>query len=173
MAESNSSQSGDPDHHFAPASLPSNTDYRHARLRRPVFAHPSRSLPSERIRNTRLGTHDIVVVGVCSSGKSSLVRALQSKGYEICAVSQEHSYVPNLWQRSKPNLLVYLDATVHTIRGRGRTRWQQSFLDEEHRRLQHARDHCHLYIATDGLSPEDVASRVVTFLKTREMRNEA
>ena len=166
MAESNPSQSGDPDHHFAPASLPSNTDYRHARWRRPLLATPARSVLTERARSSRLQTYDIVVVGVCSSGKSSLVRALLGKGYDAGAVAQEHSYVPKLWQRSRPGVLVYLDAGIHTIRGRGRPRWRQSSLDEEHRRLQHARDNCNLYIATDGLSPEDVASRVVTFLKS-------
>jgi len=164
MAESNSSWSGDPDHHFAPASLPSDTAYRHARNRRPVLSDASWIALAERARKPRLATHHIVVVGVCSSGKSSLVRALVSKGYDAGAVSQEHSYVPNLWQRSNPGVLVYLDANVRTIRARGRTRWRQSLLDEEHRRLQHARDHCHLYVATDGLSTEDVVSRVITFL---------
>jgi hypothetical protein len=107
-------------------------------------------------------------VGVCSSGKSSLVQALLGKGYHAGAVAQEHSYVPNLWQRSRPGVLVYLDANLHTIHGRSRPRWRQSSLDEEHRRLQHARDHCNLYIATDGLSPEDVAARVVTFVRNEK-----
>ena len=107
----------------------------------------------------------VVVVGVCSSGKSTLVSALSERGYPAIAVAQEHSYVPHLWQRSHPDVLVYLDASIHTIRRRGRARWRQSLLDEEHRRLQHAREHCDIYIPTDGLSPHDVASRVVTFLR--------
>jgi hypothetical protein len=37
-------------------------------------------------------------------------------------------------------------------------------LDEQHHRLAHAREHASLHIHTDGLSPEDVLSRVVTFL---------
>ena len=69
-------------------------------------------------------------------------------------------------------MLIYLDASLHTIRGRGRTRWRQSLLDEEHRRLQHAREHCHIYIPTDGLSPQDVVSRVVTFLMKLEVRSQ-
>jgi len=100
------------------------------------------------------------------------VRNLEKKGIQAHAVSQEHSYVPHLWQRTNPDVLIYLDASLHTIRGRGRTRWRQALLDEEHRRLQHAREHCDLYIPTDGLSPEDVASRVVTFLKKEEVRNQ-
>lgn len=110
----------------------------------------------------------IVVVGVCSSGKSTLVSALSERGYRATAVSQEHSYVPHLWQRSHPDVLVYLDASIHTIRRRGRSRWRQSLLDEEHRRLQLARERCDIYIPTDGLSPHDVASRVVTFLANKK-----
>jgi hypothetical protein len=96
-----------------------------------------------------------------------LVRALRERGYNARAVSQEHSYVPHLWERSDPDVLVYLDASLRTIRGRGRRRWSQSLLDEEHHRLEHAREHCSLYIPTDGLSPEDVTSRVITFLSKR------
>ena len=169
MTESNMSRSGDPDHHFAPATLPPNTDYRHARWHRPSLKGPAPAVQSAAIRTSKpqAGGVNIVVVGVCSSGKSTLVRALRDRGFHARAVSQEHSYVPALWQRSNPDVLIYLDATVHTIRGRGRTRWRPALLEEEHRRLQHARDHSDLYIPTDGLSPEDVASRVVTFLKNR------
>jgi deoxyadenosine/deoxycytidine kinase len=105
---------------------------------------------------------------VCSSGKSTLVRSLKERGYNAHAVSQEHSYVPYLWQRSRPDVLVYLDASVHTIRARGRPRWRPALLDVEHERLSNAREHADLYIPTDGLAPEDVASRVVTFLSKQQ-----
>jgi hypothetical protein len=162
------SPSGSPDDHFAPPSTPSNTDYRHARrsnfeLRVPNLRN--RTNPQSAIRNPQYkDPRQIVVVGVCSAGKSTLVKRLNERGYRVRACAQEHSYVGYLWQLSSPDLLVYLDASLHTIRGRGRARWQQSMLDEEHRRLSHAREHCHLYVHTDGISPEDVASRVVTFL---------
>jgi hypothetical protein len=175
MSESKASASGDPDHHFAPPSPPSNTDYRHARW--PRLAQPASSSPASldtaaqpaptratRARQTYTDPRRIVVVGVCSSGKSTLVRSLRERGYNARAVSQEHSYVPYLWQRSRPDVLVYLDASVHTIRARGRPRWRPALLDVEHERLSHAREHADLYIPTDGLAPEDVASRVVTFL---------
>lgn len=188
MSEQHTSGSGEPDHHhgglpaashssdFAPAPPPSNTDYRHARFRdlrsqvadyglsaksRPGSFHEVSSIP---VRHTPR----LVVVGVCSSGKSTLVRALRERGYNAKAVSQEHSYVQHLWQRSKPDVLVFLDASIHTIRGRGRPRWPQSRLDDEHSRLDHARQHCDLYIPTDGLAPADVASRVLTFLSKKE-----
>lgn len=124
-------------------------------------------MPQSTIHNPQPAILSIVVVGVCSSGKSTLVRALRERGYNARAVSQEHSYVPRLWQRSNPDVLICLDASTHTIRGRGRTRWRQSLLDEQHSRLSHAREHCHLYIYTDGLSPEDVVSRVITFLSKK------
>ncbi len=187
MSDNTTSNSGDPDHpyrglplpasyqsdNFAPPPPPSNTDYRHARFRdaharfadfksqrtlTPVQPHPPSSTSSPRL----------VVVGVCSSGKSTLVSALRERGYNAAAVSQEHSYVSSLWQRSNPDVLIYLDASLRTIRNRGRRRWSQSLLDEEHRRLGHARHHSDLYIPTDGLSPHDIASRVLTFLSKRD-----
>ena len=105
------------------------------------------------------------MVGVCSSGKSTLVRKLKEAGYDARACAQEHSYVPHLWQLSNPGALIYLDASLHTIRRRRRAKWQQPTLDEEHHRLAHAREHCDLYIATDGLLPEDVASKAIGFLR--------
>ncbi len=154
---------GSPDDHFAPPSTPSNTDYRHARILYGGLRMADCVLngPKPPIRNPQ---SKIVVVGVCSSGKSTLVARLEEKGYRVRVCAQEHSYVAHLWQLSEPDVLVYLDASLHTIRGRGRARWQQAMLDEEHRRLSHARQYCHLYIHTDGVSPEDVAARVVTFL---------
>jgi hypothetical protein len=100
------------------------------------------------------------------------VRALRERGFNARTVAQEHSYVGHLWQRSNPDVLIYLDASLHTIRGRGRRRWSQSMLDDEHGRLRHAREHSDLYIPTDGLSPEDVTSRVLTFLSKRTQNGE-
>jgi hypothetical protein len=165
MGNNTTSSSGDPDHHFAPPSAPSNTDYHHARWPRFDEAQHVQN-PKSKIQNI-----EVLVVGVCSSGKSTLVNKLREAGYNARACSQEHSYVPHLWQLSKPRsgatLLVYLDASLHTIRRRRRAKWQQTMLDEEHRRLAHAREHYDLYIPTDGLMPEDVASRVICFLRMR------
>jgi shikimate kinase len=104
------------------------------------------------------------VVGVCSAGKSTLSKALRERGYKVRTVAQEHSHVPYLWQIAKPDVLIYLDASLATIRQRRSPRWHRPMLDEEHRRLAHARQHAHLYIHTDGLSPKDVASKALTFL---------
>jgi deoxyadenosine/deoxycytidine kinase len=101
---------------------------------------------------------------VCSAGKSTLASKLREKGYRARTIAQEHSYVPHLWQLSRPDVLIYLDASLATIRRRRNARWPQSMLDDEHLRLAMARKHCDLYVHTDGLLPEDVASRVLTFL---------
>jgi hypothetical protein len=175
MVNKTPSSSDDPDHHFAPPPIPGNTDYHHARwptftdLETPLSKRldaqqaPKIQNPKSKIQNKV----DVLVVGVCSSGKSTLVRGLREAGYDARACAQEHSYVPHLWQLSNPTVLIYLDASLHTIRRRRRAKWHQSVLDEEHHRLSHAREHCHLYISTDGLLPEDVASKAKAFLRTR------
>jgi adenylate kinase family enzyme len=41
----------------------------------------------------------IGLVGVCASGKTTLAKILEEKGYHCRHISQEHSYVPDMWQR--------------------------------------------------------------------------
>lgn len=108
----------------------------------------------------------IAVVGPCSSGKSTLIEALKSAGYETRHPAQEHSLVPTMWQRfSQPDLLIYLDVSYADARKRrphhdgGPQR-----LAEQHRRLAHAREHCDFYLDTSGLSIEAVRQRVFAFL---------
>jgi hypothetical protein len=51
----------------------------------------------------------IAAVGPCTSGKSTLVRALRERGYNAREVVQEHSYVPAMWQVfAQPDILIYL-----------------------------------------------------------------
>src|SRR5690242_10551409 len=103
-------------------------------------------------RNTEHATRtdlDVIVVGPCAAGKSSLVARLRAAGVQARCVSQEHSYVPYMWQRHNPDVIIYLDLRLDTLRRRGRRTWSQRMLDEQHRRLAHARTHCHLYLVTD------------------------
>ncbi|HYO50035.1 MAG TPA: hypothetical protein VEW94_09315 [Chloroflexia bacterium] len=180
MGENSISSPGDHDAHFAPPSPPSNTDHRHARWRPqsallrtgPRTNAPSRPVHTYDSAATQpLDPRNVLIVGVCSAGKSTLARTLKEKGYRARTCAQEHSYVAYLWQLSKPDVLIYLDASLSTIRRRRRVRWPQSLLDEEHRRLSHARKQCDLYVHTDGLTPEDVASRVITFLRNQKLEN--
>ena len=108
----------------------------------------------------------IVVVGPCAAGKSTLVGNLRPRGYAIRTCAQEHSHVQQLWLKyCRADVLVYLDAGLETIaRRQGRADWTQARLDEQHRRLADARQHCDFYLYTDGLSREEVADRVERFL---------
>src|SRR5215210_3558105 len=89
---------------------------------------------------------DVIVVGPCAAGKSSLVARLKAEGVRARSVSQEHSYVPYMWQRHNPDVLIYLDLRLETVRRRRRRSWTQQMLDEQHRRLAHARANCHFYL---------------------------
>lgn len=107
----------------------------------------------------------IGVVGPCASGKSTLVKALKAKGYNIRAISQEHSYVADMWRRVSPtDILIYLDIQLETIKKRRQIHWGQDRLDALNYRLRHARSHANFYLATDTLSSEDVAQKVIKFL---------
>lgn len=108
----------------------------------------------------------IAVVGLCAAGKSTLVKGLRAHGFNAREVLQEHSYVPNMWQRiTNPDILIFLDCSIETTRLRRTDRNFESWLlDEERRRLQHAREHCHLYIATDEFSADEILARALALL---------
>jgi len=106
----------------------------------------------------------VVVVGPCASGKSVLVEGLTRLGYEVLACAQEHSYVPTMWQMDQPDLLVYLDATLATIRRRRGDDFPAAELAAQQERLADARQHCHLYLKTDDLNIEKVRRRVRRFV---------
>ncbi len=110
----------------------------------------------------------IAVVGPCSAGKSTLTRRLRRLGYEARHCTQEHSYVPDMWRRiSRPIWLVYLDADFATVaRRRLPFGFGPQHLEEQHRRLAHAREHCDLYLRTDALTPEQVVQKVLDFLES-------
>jgi len=109
----------------------------------------------------------IAVVGPCGAGKTTLVAGLRALGYEARECVQEHSYVPTMWERiSRPDILIYLDASLPVIeRRKPRSDWKQAILDEQHRRLAHARAHCDLYVHTDELTVAQVLARAVDFLR--------
>ena len=112
----------------------------------------------------------IAVVGPCAAGKSSLVKRLKAEGYNIRAVSQEHSYVPDMWRRVSPtDILIYLDAALETIARRRKISWGQERLNALNHRLRHARVHADFYLQTDPLTLEEVAARVKSFLKSQHV----
>lgn len=109
----------------------------------------------------------IVIVGPCASGKTTLVRGLWARGYAGArVVAQEHSGVSDLWKmRGQPDVLIYLDARLETIAARQRRAdWTPEYLSEQLRRLHGAWLACDLYLPTDELSPVNVLEIVVKFL---------
>jgi hypothetical protein len=107
----------------------------------------------------------IAVVGPCASGKSLLAQALRVQGHDVREVAQEHSRVPDMWQRvTQPDLLIYLDVSWEIACRRRPTDAPTGWWEEVERRLHHAREHAHLYIHTDDLTPQEVLERTLTFL---------
>jgi len=116
--------------------------------------------------NTRENQPLIAVVGPCASGKSTLVKHLQQRGYNAREVNQEHSYVPTMWQRfTKPDLLVYLDVSQETASERRSAEADATWWHALNQRLEHASQHADLHIQTDDLTPREVLNRVLAFLE--------
>jgi deoxyadenosine/deoxycytidine kinase len=107
-------------------------------------------------------TGGIVIVGSCAAGKTTLARGLQAHGLPARQIAQEHSYVPDMWLRlSRPDILVFLDASYERCTQRKALNWTLAEYQEQHRRLAHAREHCHIYIDSDDLTPEEVLAAAI------------
>ena len=108
----------------------------------------------------------IAVVGPCASGKSTLVAALKAAGYDARHPAQEHSYVPDMWQRLvDPDVLIYLDLSHAAYRARRpHDDAGPDYLDMQRARLAHARAHADLVIDTSGLTAEQAWGAVAAFL---------
>ncbi len=108
----------------------------------------------------------IGVAGVCASGKSALVGRLNSAGYDAHEIAQEHSYVPDMWQRiHPPDVLIFLDARYETVMNRRpNSLMTPKLFALMLRRLEHLRQHAALVIETDGLSEEEVFGQALDYL---------
>jgi len=113
------------------------------------------------------GSLRVGVVGPCGSGKSTLITALEKRGYTCRHIAQEHSYVKDMWKRiSNPDVLIFLDASFPVSTARRKLNWLESDHAEQQRRLVHARQHADLVVETDSLTPDEVTARVLAFLAT-------
>ncbi len=107
----------------------------------------------------------IGVVGPCTAGKSTLITRLKEAGYACRHIAQEHSYVPDMWLRlTNPDILVYLHVSYAVSLRRKRMNWTEKEYEVQLERLRHARQHAHILIDTDPLTPEQVFERVVEYL---------
>ena len=106
------------------------------------------------------------IVGPCCAGKTTLARLLQAQGFNAKPIAQEHSFAPRMWQQiGHADLLVYLDVSHPVALQRRWMNWQPADLEEQHRRLGHARQHASLYVDTDPLNIEAVQAHVSQFLR--------
>lgn len=110
----------------------------------------------------------IAIVGVCASGKTTLVQGLRAAGFDAYNVAQEHSCVHNFWAKKHPDILVMIDAKLPAIKKRRLVYWTEERLVTQHQRLRDARAHADLYLETDALDATAVLQRVIAFLKTKE-----
>ena len=105
------------------------------------------------------------IVGVCASGKSTLVAGLSERGIRTRHIAQEHSYVKDMWKRiTNPDVLIFLDASFPITIIRRNLDWTEAEWQEQQRRLSHARKYADLYINTDDLSAEGVLNIVFEFI---------
>lgn len=104
----------------------------------------------------------IGIVGVCASGKSTLISELQRLGYSCRHIAQEHSYVPYMWQRlTDPDVLIYLSASYETTITRKKLNWTRSEYQTQLDRLIHARQGAHIFIETDQLSVQELVNTAI------------
>jgi len=109
----------------------------------------------------------IGVVGHCGAGKSTLIEGLERYGYTCHHIAQEHSYVQAMWQIiAKPDILIFLHASFPVSTARRKLDWREEDYKEQSRRLSHAREHAHIIIDTDHLTPEQILQIVLDFLKS-------
>jgi chloramphenicol 3-O-phosphotransferase len=108
----------------------------------------------------------IGIVGPCSSGKSTLARALRALGYRVKEIMQEHCAAPMMWHHiTNPDVLIYLDVSLDVAAQReGLEQPSSWWIEEREVRLAHARAHCDLYIDTSALTPEDILMQTLDYL---------
>ncbi|MBN1264557.1 MAG: hypothetical protein JXA25_03630 [Anaerolineales bacterium] len=108
----------------------------------------------------------LIITGPCGSGKTTLVKDLAQHQIKARQVAQEHSFVPDMWQKlAHPDILIFLDASFETCKKRKQFDWTVEDYKEQKRRLRHARQHSNLYIQTDGKSPLEVLETVLEALR--------
>jgi deoxyadenosine/deoxycytidine kinase len=118
-------------------------------------------------QNTEEERHTLIaVVGPCASGKTTLVEGLFRHGLKARQIAQEHSYVPQMWEiLTKPDILIYVDASFESCTERKKLNWALKDYERQKERLTHARQHCDIYLDTEGISAEEALERVLEALK--------
>lgn len=106
----------------------------------------------------------IVVVGPCAAGKTTLVAALQARGFRAMACGQEHSEIRTLWRRTMPDIVIALDLDLATLRRRRGYAWPEQLYAAQRRRLAPAMTEADVVIDTSSLSADAVLGKALAFL---------
>jgi len=109
----------------------------------------------------------IVVTGVCTAGKSTLIESLKKHGLDARHVAQEHSCVPQLWKHSNPDFLVVLDCSYEAAQKRRDISWTRERIDGQRKCLADAIANCDLYLNTDNLSEDEVSELVLQGIREK------
>lgn len=107
----------------------------------------------------------IGIVGPCAAGKTTLISGLKQYGFKGRHIAQEHSYVPDMWQRLvNPDILIYLDVSYPVTIQRRKLNWHIGEYNKQVDRLRHARHSSNLYINTDNQTPQEVLNKAFAFI---------
>jgi hypothetical protein len=99
---------------------------------------------------------EIVILGVCAAGKSTLAHRLRERGLFARTVAQEHSAIPELWRWSGAPMTIYLHASYQAVKRRRASRMSESGYEEQLHRLRSARAQATVHVDTSDLSADEV-----------------
>ncbi len=114
----------------------------------------------------------IMVVGVCASGKTTVIEALQARGYDARTCSQEHSLNRFLWQRGQTCFLVVLDCRCLMVEKRRNRKMPITQYQEQKNKLACAQAMANIYLLTDDLTVEDTVKRIIDAYEEAKEKNE-
>ncbi len=117
----------------------------------------------------------IGVVGVCASGKSTLIRLLTDRGYRCRHIAQEHSYVQNMWKRlTNPDILIFLEVSYTKTLTRKKLNWTIDEYNLQLQRLGNAYENADIRILTDDITPGQlidlVEYEILSLIKSRNQK---
>ena len=110
-------------------------------------------------------TIKIGLVGVCGAGKTTLTNGLKPYYNNVRQIAQEHSFVPDMWQRmANPDVLIFLKASYPVTLQRKSFQWSEKEYQQQIYRLRHAFSHADIHINTDNISPKELLIIVLEYL---------